>query len=174
MKQWWTFSGGQSYSNTHQQLIQEFTKYPFKNETEPKNHWWESYKMKNTWQSHIYQKASWWSPNSWEIIQWTDEMKLKPFGRSALSSKNNNIILTFKHDGGNVMIWGCFATSCLKTKFWISCESKITVLEWSSQSLNLNMISILWDDLNRPLKLEISSMRQNQNKVPKEEFTKVI
>ncbi|KAF7640539.1 hypothetical protein LDENG_00040270, partial [Lucifuga dentata] len=55
-----------------------------------------------------------------ENILWTDETKVDVFGRCAscyiwcktnTAFQKKNIILTVKHGGGSVMVWGCFASS---------------------------------------------------------------
>ncbi|KAF7645836.1 hypothetical protein LDENG_00197530 [Lucifuga dentata] len=55
-----------------------------------------------------------------ENILWTDETKVELFGRCAsryiwrktnTAFQKKNIILTVKHGGGSVMVWGCFAAS---------------------------------------------------------------
>lgn len=100
---------------------------------------------------------------------------------------DKNIILTVKHSGGSVTVWGCFAvidgnmnsalyqknsegecvtiSSCPEpqehtwviqkdndqeqttksTSQWL--KNKMKALAWSSQSLDLNQIDMLWHDL---------------------------
>ncbi|KAG2456962.1 TCB1 transposase, partial [Polypterus senegalus] len=56
----------------------------------------------------------------WENTLWTDETKVKLFGRQMsryiwrkrnTAFQKKNIIPTVKYGGGSVMVWGCFATS---------------------------------------------------------------
>ncbi|KAK3510401.1 hypothetical protein QTP70_005894 [Hemibagrus guttatus] len=56
----------------------------------------------------------------WENTLWTDETKIKLFGRSVshyvwrksnTAFQKKNIIPTVKYGGGSVMVWGCFAAS---------------------------------------------------------------
>lgn len=55
----------------------------------------------------------------WDSVLWSDESKFELFGskkrkrvwrRSGEALKQANILQTVKHGGGNVMVWGCFAS----------------------------------------------------------------
>ncbi|KAJ0004848.1 hypothetical protein NQD34_011062 [Periophthalmus magnuspinnatus] len=55
---------------------------------------------------------------SWEKVMWSDETKIELFGlnstRCVWRKKNDeyhpkNTIPTVKHEGGNIMLWGCFS-----------------------------------------------------------------
>ncbi len=57
------------------------------------------------------------SEENWVKVLWSDETKIKLFGinstrrvwrRRNVAYGSKNTILTIKHGGGNIMLWGCF------------------------------------------------------------------
>ncbi len=144
----------------------------------------------------------------WANILWTDETKVKLFGRCVsryIRSKTNtafhnkNIIPTIKYGGGNVLLcsfrtwmtcqnwWKhefCMLSEnpegeCPTVSLWPQAQrtwvmqqdndpkltskstsewpkkNKTKVLEWPSQSPDLNPIEMQWHDLNSPFMLEM-------------------
>ena len=59
------------------------------------------------------------SPNIWKKVLWSDETKIEFFGHHGkhYGWRKPNIyyhpeyILTVKHDGGSIMLWGCFSSA---------------------------------------------------------------
>ncbi len=124
-------------------------------------------------------------------VLWSDETKIQLFGinstrcvwrkrNAAYDSKNT--IPTVKHGGGNIMLWGYFSAKgtgqlpniiiIIITKEWLK-KKHIKVLEWPSQSPDLNPIDNLW----RELKVRVAK-RQPRNlndleRICKKEWDKI-
>uniref|UniRef100_A0AAR2ITL0 Transposase Tc1-like domain-containing protein n=1 Tax=Pygocentrus nattereri TaxID=42514 RepID=A0AAR2ITL0_PYGNA len=101
----------------------------------------------------------------WDNVLWSDETKVELFGtnttrrvwrRVNAELHPKNTIPTVKHGGGNIMLWGGFS--------WLR-KKHFKVLEWPSQSPDLNPIENLW----RELKVRVAC-RQPQNITALEEI----
>ncbi len=107
------------------------------------------------------------------------------------STISQPIISTVKHGGGSVMVWGCFAVCDLKlkrtwvmqqdndlkhtsksTSEWLK-KNKIKVLEWPSQSPDLNLIEMLWHDLKQSIHAQKPSNVAELKQFCKEEWAKI-
>lgn len=58
-----------------------------------------------------------WTVDQWKKVLWSDESKFEVFGtkrrvfvrrRPGERMKDQNVVQTLKHGGGNIMVWGCF------------------------------------------------------------------
>ncbi|KAL0153766.1 hypothetical protein M9458_050882 [Cirrhinus mrigala] len=163
-------------------------------------------------------------------ILWSDETKIELFG---LNSKRyvwrkpgtahhlSSTVLTVKHGGGSIMLWGCFSAAgtgrlvaiegkmnaakyrdildenllqsaqdlrlgrrftfqqdndpkhtAKITKEWLH-NNSVTVLEWPSQSPDLNPIERLWRDLKMAVHQRLPSNLTELERICKEEWQRI-
>uniref|UniRef100_A0A3P8TDT5 Tc1-like transposase DDE domain-containing protein n=1 Tax=Amphiprion percula TaxID=161767 RepID=A0A3P8TDT5_AMPPE len=110
----------------------------------------------------------------WENILWTAETKVELFER-CVSCYILNIIAIVKHGGGSVMkILKETRTSTPVSRLLNgSKQNKMKVLEWPSQSLDLNPAEMLWQNLKKPVHAGKPSSVAELTQFCKEEWTKI-
>ncbi|KAF2348539.1 hypothetical protein FHG87_020706 [Trinorchestia longiramus] len=108
----------------------------------------------------------------WNLVLWSDETKIELLWKNSTNHvwrqqneeyKPKCTISTVKFGGGSIMVWGCFISSggnskrtADETMDWLRMK-KINILEWPSQSPDMNPIKNLW----RELKLKIQKRGPN-------------
>ncbi|KAI4898947.1 hypothetical protein NFI96_010901, partial [Prochilodus magdalenae] len=114
-------------------------------------------------------------------VLWSDETKIELFGlnstRHVWRKKNaaydpKNTVPTVKHGGGSIMFWGCFSAKAKATKDWLK-KNHIKVMEWPSQSPDLNPIENLWRELKVRVAKRQPTNLHDLERICKEEWAKI-
>ncbi|MBN3278955.1 TCB1 transposase, partial [Polyodon spathula] len=138
----------------------------------------------------------------WEKVLWSDETKIELFGQNSeryvwrkpnTAHATRHTIPTVKYGGDSIMLWGCFSsagTGHLVTtegkmdgaKFrktlqengmeWLK-NKKVTVLQWPSQSPDLNPIENLWHYLKIAVHKRHPTNLNNLEQICQEEWAKI-
>ncbi|KAI4891561.1 hypothetical protein NFI96_026947, partial [Prochilodus magdalenae] len=140
-------------------------------------------------------------PSYWEKVLWSDETKIELFGlnstRHVWRKKNaaydpKNTVPTVKHGGGSIMFWGVFLCqgdlkmgrgwvfqhdndpkhTAKATKDWLK-KNHIKVMEWPSQSPDLNPIENLWRELKVRVAKRQPTNLHDLERICKEEWAKI-
>ncbi len=134
-------------------------------------------------------------------VLWSDETKIELFGlnskryvwrKPGTAHHLSNTVPTVKHGGGSIMLWGCFSAAgtgrlvaieekwmrpstgiSLYLSLYSLHNNSMTVLEWPSQSPDLNPIEHLWRDLKMSVHQRLPSNLTELERICKEKWQRI-